>query len=93
MMTLVHSLRAEDGAPLDLKLVLEADQPPSVGDYVTFGTDSRLTLQVVEREWAPDLRSVTVHLRDSDVSGPLTEDQRRAALAAAGWSRTVALPR
>ena len=93
MVTLVHSTSAEDGAPLDLTLSLDVDRPPSVGDLITFGTDSRLTLQVVERDWGPDLRSVTVHLRDPQVSGALTQEQRRAVLGAAGWSRTVGLPR
>ena len=91
--TLVHSTSGDDGSPLDLTLELDADRPPAVGDYLTVDGDAVLTLQVVERDWAQDLRSVTVHLRDPEVSGALTSQQRVETLARAGWSRTVALPR
>lgn len=84
--SLVHADRHDDGSPLDLTLVVEADQAPAVGDLVTVGGESPVVLQVVERDWPQDLSSVTVHLRDPGMSNPTTSQQKVAALTAAGWS-------
>ena len=84
--TLVHSTRHDDGSSLELTLVLEAEQAPMVGDYVTVDGDPPHTLQVVERDWPQDLGSLTLHLRDPDVSGPQTSQQKLDTLIRAGWS-------
>lgn len=84
--TLVHADRRPDGSPLDLTMVVEAEQAPAVGDYVTVAGEPPLSLQVVERDWPADLGSVTVHLRDPLVSGPMTPEQKAETMIRSGWS-------
>ena len=91
-MQITMVLSAEEGPAHDLGFRLTAERTPSVGDYVTVGTRHRLTLQVVELDWSQDLTSVTLHLRDPNVSGPLTREERRQALTDAGWTREQSRP-